>query len=112
MNYEEAIVDATLAHNILPQRMDAYYVLSDFLVAMNQHQAALKILEILNAHEGNTNPIIKNQYEMIKQSVDSQKAPVQSKQQQRQARQIKAAQKNCMYKLSGKVEAIKGFLED
>jgi len=35
MKYEEAVLDANLAHNILPQRLDAYYVLCDFLVALN-----------------------------------------------------------------------------
>ena len=41
MKYEEALLDATLAHNILPQRMEAYNVLSDFLVALNDHKTAL-----------------------------------------------------------------------
>jgi hypothetical protein len=43
--------------------MDAYYVLSDFFIALNDHQSALKQLEILNQHEGDSNPFIKNQYE-------------------------------------------------
>jgi hypothetical protein len=35
--YEDAVLDANLAQNILPQRMDAYYVLSDFFIALNDH---------------------------------------------------------------------------
>lgn len=38
MKYEDAILDANLAHNILPQRVEAYHVLSDFLIALNDHQ--------------------------------------------------------------------------
>ena len=38
MKYEEAILDANLAHNIMPQKVEAYHVLSDFLIAMNDHQ--------------------------------------------------------------------------
>ena len=67
MKYEDAIPDANLAHNILPQRLDAYYVLSDFLVALNEHEKALKLLEILN--KSAQDPMIKSQYEMIKQTV-------------------------------------------
>ena len=66
MKYEDAVLDANMAHNILPQRLDAYHALSDFLVALNQHEEALKLLEVLNGNEGDLNPIIKNQYEMIK----------------------------------------------
>lgn len=67
--YEDAVLDANLAQNIMPQRMDAYYVLSDFFIALNDHQSALKQLEILNLHEGDSNPFIKNQYEQIKQNL-------------------------------------------
>jgi len=47
MKYEDAIPDANLAHNLLPQNIDAYLVLSDFLMALNQHEQALKLLSIL-----------------------------------------------------------------
>jgi tetratricopeptide (TPR) repeat protein len=72
MKYEDAIPDANLAHNILPQKLDAYFVLSDFLMALNEHEKALKLLEIL--HKNSDDPIIKSQYEMIKQTV-AQKKP-------------------------------------
>ena len=35
MRYEDAVIDANLAQNIQPQRLDAYQVLADLLVAMN-----------------------------------------------------------------------------
>jgi len=38
MKYEDAILDANLAHNIMPHKVEAYHVLSDFLIAMNDHQ--------------------------------------------------------------------------
>ena len=47
MKYEDAIPDANMAHNILPHRLDAYYVLSDFLMAVNEHEKAIKLLEVL-----------------------------------------------------------------
>lgn len=62
MKYEEAALDANLALHVLPQRIDAYYVLSEFLVAMNNYPEALKILEILYHHDP-SNIIIKGQYE-------------------------------------------------
>ena len=69
MKYEDAILDANLAHNILPQRVEAYHVLSDFLIALNDHQQALKLLEILKKIEGDSNPQVQSQYEMIKQNI-------------------------------------------
>lgn len=47
MKYEDALPDANMAHNILPHRLDAYYVLSDFLMAVNEHEKAIKLLEVL-----------------------------------------------------------------
>ena len=47
MKYEDAIPDANLAMNIIPNRKDAYHVLSDFLMALNDHEQALKLLSIL-----------------------------------------------------------------
>ena len=55
MKYEDAILDANLAHNIMPHKVEAYHVLSDFLIAMNDHQQAFKLLEILNKIEGDKN---------------------------------------------------------
>jgi hypothetical protein len=51
MKYEEAALDANLAMHVLPQRLDAYYVLSDFLVALNNYTEALKVLEVLYTHD-------------------------------------------------------------
>ena len=79
MKYENAILDANLAHNIQPQRLDAYFVLADFLMALNEHEQALKILEILKTEEP-SNPMIKSQYEMIKQNLSQKKPQVVSKQ--------------------------------
>lgn len=78
MKYENAILDANLAHNIQPQRLDAYFVLADFLMALNEHEQALKILEILKTEEP-SNPMIKSQYEMIKQNLSQKKPQVVSK---------------------------------
>ena len=47
MKYEEAALDANLALHVLPQRIDAYYVLSEFLIALNNYSEALKLLQIL-----------------------------------------------------------------
>ena len=47
MRYEDAIPAANLAVNIIPHRKDAYHVLSDFLMALNDHEQALKLLSIL-----------------------------------------------------------------
>lgn len=41
-------------------------------MVLNEHEKALKLLEIL--HKNTDDPIIKNQYEMIKQTV-AQKKP-------------------------------------
>ena len=62
MRYEDAALDANLALNVCPQKKDAYYVLSDFLVALNNYSEAIKILEILYNHDP-SDPIIKGQYE-------------------------------------------------
>jgi hypothetical protein len=44
--------------------MEAYYALSDYLIAMNDYGEALKILEVL--YNSNPNdPIIKSQYTLI-----------------------------------------------
>lgn len=86
MKYEDAILDANLAHNILPQRVEAYHVLSEFLIALNDHQQALKLLEILNKMEDN--PSVTSQYEMIKQNLSQKKPVVQSKQQTKMQKQI------------------------
>lgn len=51
MKYEEAALDATLALHVLPNRIDAYYVLSEFLLALNNQTEALKLLEILYHHD-------------------------------------------------------------
>lgn len=48
MKYEEATLDANLALQVLPQRVEAYYMLSDFFVAQNNYAEALKFLEILH----------------------------------------------------------------
>mmetsp|Transcript_6164 Transcript_6164/g.9943 ORF Transcript_6164/g.9943 Transcript_6164/m.9943 type:complete len:97 (-) Transcript_6164:2009-2299(-) len=40
MNYKEAIVDASLAHNLDPQRSEAYHALNDFLVTQNENKQA------------------------------------------------------------------------
>ena len=60
MKYEEAIEDANLAHNIAPERIEAYQALSDFLIAINEHEKALKVLSIINNDE-NSKPM----FEMI-----------------------------------------------
>ena len=65
MKYEEAALDARLALHVLPQRIDAYYVLSDFLVALGNYGEALKILEILHSHDPN-DALIRGQYEQIR----------------------------------------------
>ena len=52
MKYEEAVLDANMAQNIMPQRKEAYYALCDFLVTLNDHQQAVKLLEILKDYEG------------------------------------------------------------
>jgi hypothetical protein len=86
MKYEEALLDATLAHNILPQRMEAYNVLSDFLVALNDHKTALQILHILvHTNEqkmdlqkklgiedvATFDTSLKNKYKILMQSLDT-----------------------------------------
>lgn len=58
MKYEEALEDAKLAHNLQPQRREAYQVLADFLVAMNDHVSALAVLEVLRKQS--ENPIVQN----------------------------------------------------
>ena len=65
MKYEEAALDANLALHVLPQRLDAYYALADFLVPMKNFTEALKILEVLYLHDP-SDPLIKSQYEQIK----------------------------------------------
>lgn len=51
MKYEEAALDANLALHVLPQRIDAYYVLSEISVGNNNYSEALKLLEILHTHD-------------------------------------------------------------
>ena len=53
MNYEQAIVDATLAHNIYPTRSEAYLALSDFYIATNDLAKALQVLSILKNDDKN-----------------------------------------------------------
>lgn len=65
MRYEDAVIDANLAQNIQPQRLDAYQVLSDLLVAMNEPRQAIKMLEVLSNHDGSA----RMQYEQIKQKL-------------------------------------------
>ena len=48
MKYEEAKLDANLALNILPQRLEAYVILSEFLVALGDYSEALKLLEVIH----------------------------------------------------------------
>ena len=47
-------------------------------MALNEHEQALKILEILKTEEP-SNPMIKSQYEMIKQNLSQKKPQVVSK---------------------------------
>lgn len=78
MRYEEASLDAHLALKVAPQRIDAYYALSDFLVALNNHQDALKILEILHRHDpGDIG--IKGQFEQIRAKESKKSAKMQAK---------------------------------
>lgn len=63
MKYEEAMMDANLAQNIAPQRTEAYHALSDFLIALNEHEKALKVLSIINTPDADS--MIKNMFEMI-----------------------------------------------
>jgi len=48
MRYEDAVLDANLALRILPQRLEAYYVLSDLLLGLNKLEEAFKVLEVLH----------------------------------------------------------------
>lgn len=68
-------------------------MLSDFLIALNEHEKALKVLSILVSQD--QNPIIKNQYEMIKANVAQRKQPAQSKQQINLQKQIQNVRNEC-----------------
>jgi hypothetical protein len=48
MKYEEAALDANFAMHIIPQRLEAFQALSEFLIALNNYPEALKLLEILH----------------------------------------------------------------
>ena len=71
MKYEEAIMDANLAHNVCPDRIEAYQALSDFLIAVNEHDKALKVLSVINTDE-KTKPM----FEMINKVLADKKQPV------------------------------------
>ena len=65
MKYEDALLDANLALRIVPQKTDAYYQLSDCLIATLKFSEAAKLLDILSkADPGNT--MLKSQYDMLK----------------------------------------------
>ena len=68
IKYEDAIPDAYLALNILPHRKDAYHVLSDLLMALNDHEQALKLLSVLKTSCDKDSTILP-QYEMIKSNI-------------------------------------------
>jgi tetratricopeptide (TPR) repeat protein len=71
MRYEDAMQDANLAHNIQPQREEAYHALSDFLLALNEHEKSQKVLSIINTP--NAEPMIKNMYDMITKVINDKK---------------------------------------
>ena len=62
MKYEEATLDANIALHVLPQRIEAYYAMAYFQIALNNYSEALKLLEVLYYYNPN-DPLIKSQYE-------------------------------------------------
>ena len=61
--------------HLAPNRIEAYQVLADFLVALNRHSEALKILEILTNNDPNgADQILRSQYEQIREK-ERKKSP-------------------------------------
>ena len=48
IRYEEASNDASVALNVLPQRLENYQALADMLIGSDRYQEALVVLEILS----------------------------------------------------------------
>jgi len=51
MKYEEAVLDANFALKICPTRTEAYYIVSDCLIATQKFFQAVKLLQILAEKE-------------------------------------------------------------
>lgn len=64
MRYEEALVDANLALSNCPERSEAYFIVSDCLIATQRLSEAYKLLEIMNKRDPNS-PIVKSQFDML-----------------------------------------------
>lgn len=65
MRYDEALVDAGLALSNCPERSEAYFIVSDCLIATQKLSEAMKLLEVINKREPNSQ-IIKSQYDMLR----------------------------------------------
>ncbi|CDW87758.1 mynd finger [Stylonychia lemnae] len=105
MKYEEAALDANLALHVLPQRIDAYYVLSEFLIALNNYSEALKLLQILYNYNPD-NQMIKTQFEQIREKERKKQPKNQTK------LEIKAKRQQELKKLNQeKFQKIKEFVE-
>ena len=80
MRYEEALLDANLAHNLSPTHKEAYRVLADLLTALNENEKALKILKIISLNDDGQDKLLKSQLEMMKTVVALKKPDAKSKQ--------------------------------
>ena len=64
MKYEEAVVDANLALQVVPTRIEAYQQLADCLIATQRFPEAAKLLKILSKKD-ESNTTLKSQYDML-----------------------------------------------
>lgn len=101
MKYEEAVQDANLAHNVSPNRPEAYHALGDFLLALNEHEKAQQVLNIINTP--GADPMIKNMYDMISKVVNDKKQGARSKQQTKTQKQIQLARNECQSTLKSNI---------
>lgn len=65
LRYEDGILDATMAQNICPQRLEAYNVLADFLTVQNDYEHAVKILEVTKNQDNSS----QKNYDLVKQTL-------------------------------------------
>ena len=75
MKYEEALVDANLALQVVPTRIEAYQQLADCLIATQRFPEAAKLLKILSKKD-ESNTTLKSQYDML----INQKSKIKSEQ--------------------------------
>ena len=64
MKYDDALLDANLALQVVPTKHDAYQQLADCLIATQKSPEAVKLLDILSKRD-ESNKTLKNQYETL-----------------------------------------------